>query len=269
MSAISQRADALQSAAAQTRWMQTHFIPDSPPSSRPRRLPLKAQPQTALPPRCLEAERLCALGQHALLDHELLAFALGGGLPNPKKLAQSAHLLDQLGGVAGLVRHLDSLSWDDDAAAEGLITAARHRQLAASLALFRRGISGPRPGVEIDKPSDLAPWIRSQLGSLCHEVFGAAFINNRGRLIKIEVLFVGGINQTSVYPREIARRALILNATRLVLFHNHPSGTPEPSMADLRLTRQLFGMLQGLEVSIWDHLLLAGEQVLSIGNGSA
>lgn len=221
---------------------------------------------------CAETCRLDLLGVEALLDHELLAVAVGRAgtrAASAVQLARAAALLDSLGGAVGLIRYLDSIPAGAAATLPGgLLTANRQRQLSASLALFRRGSRGPSAGLEIERPADVAPWIRAQLGGLGHEVFGAAFISSRGRLLKIEVLFKGGLNQTTVYPREIARRALLLNASRLVLFHNHPSGSTEPSHADLRLTRQLSGLLQGLEISIWDHLLLAGEQVISIGNGS-
>jgi DNA repair protein RadC len=95
-------------------------------------------------------------------------------------------------------------------------------------------------------------------------VFGVAFLDRRVRLIRIEELFRGSLSETSVYPREIVSRALQLNASRLVIFHNHPSGVAEPSQADRLLTGRLRQLLQQLEIDLWAHLLVAGDSVSEV-----
>lgn len=85
-------------------------------------------------------------------------------------------------------------------------------------------------------------------------------------MIRIEELFRGSLSQTSVYPREVASRALQLNAANLVIFHNHPSGLAQASMADIRLTTSLRSLLGQLDIELLDHLLVAGKQVVSISS---
>jgi DNA repair protein RadC len=91
------------------------------------------------------------------------------------------------------------------------------------------------------------------------------FLDTRHRLIRFEQLFTGSLTQTSVYPREVARRALQLNATAVVAAHNHPSGTAEPSRADQLLTTQLRRSLEVLDIHLLDHLIVAGDQTLRAG----
>jgi DNA repair protein RadC len=116
----------------------------------------------------------------------------------------------------------------------------------------------------IAKPLDLTPWLLAHLAGLPDEVFGAAFLDSRNRLLSIENLFRGSLTQTSVYLREIVARALQLNAAKAVIFHNHPSGVAEPSYADQQLTSRLRGLWAQLDLVLWGHLLVAGDRVLSI-----
>ena len=83
------------------------------------------------------------------------------------------------------------------------------------------------------------------------------------RLIRFEQLFVGSLTQTSVYPREVARRCLQLNAAAIIAAHNHPSGIAEPSRADQLLTTSLRRSLAVLEIELLDHLIVAGDRTVS------
>jgi DNA repair protein RadC len=111
---------------------------------------------------------------------------------------------------------------------------------------------------------DLAPWLVAHLAARPHEIFGAAFLDSRKRLIRIEELFRGSLTQTSVYPREVVSRALQFNAAGLIIFHNHPSGLAQASLADIRLTATLRGLLDQLDIRLLDHLLVAGTRVISV-----
>ncbi len=149
------------------------------------------------------------------------------------------------------------------------ILMPKHRQqLRMAQALVLRYLEAPMPGALVQNPLELKPWLLCHLGGLPHERFGAAFIDARGRLAAIETLFQGTLTQTHVYPRELAARALQLNAARLVLFHNHPSGSPTHSAADLRLTEALGRQLAPLDIAIWDHLIVAGSEVVGLPEGS-
>lgn len=94
---------------------------------------------------------------------------------------------------------------------------------------------------------------------LCHEereLFGALFLDHKHRVIAFEVLFMGTLDFTAVHPREIARRALALNAASVILAHNHPSGDPEPSDSDLKMTYRIRDALALVEVRVLDHVVL-------------
>ncbi|MDZ7852292.1 MAG: DNA repair protein RadC [Halomonas sp.] len=97
-----------------------------------------------------------------------------------------------------------------------------------------------------------------------HEVFSALFLDNQHRVIHFETLFRGTIDSASVYPREVVKRALAHNAAAVILVHNHPSGDPEPSDADLRITQRLKEALGLIEVRVIDHVVVGGESCVSL-----
>jgi DNA repair protein RadC len=108
-------------------------------------------------------------------------------------------------------------------------------------------------------------YLRLTLGGLPHEVFLAMWLDAQNRLITTEELFRGTLTQTSVYPREVVKRALAHNAAAVILAHNHPSGVAEPSAADVSLTRVLKEALNLVDVRLLDHFIVAGtEQPLSL-----
>ena len=121
---------------------------------------------------------------------------------------------------------------------------------------FRRGMS-------IKSPSDALDYIRSQIGALEHEVFAAAFLDNRHRLISFDILFRGTIDGTSIMPREVVKDALKHNSAALICAHNHPSGICMPSDADRRITERLKKALDIVDVRILDHLIVAGTESYS------
>lgn len=111
-------------------------------------------------------------------------------------------------------------------------------------------------GAAITSPSDLRDFLRLHLGPLEHEEFAIVFLDAQNRVIAFEKLFRGTIRQTSVHPREVLKRALAVNASAVILAHNHPSGSPEPSRADERLTDALKQALALVDVSVLDHVVV-------------
>ncbi len=109
----------------------------------------------------------------------------------------------------------------------------------------------------------LAIFLRLKLTALPHEVFLAVFLDAQNRVLEAEELFRGTLTQTSVYPREVVKRALANNAAGVILAHNHPSGVAEPSQADRWLTDQLKAALALVDVKVLDHFVIAGRDVLS------
>lgn len=119
-----------------------------------------------------------------------------------------------------------------------------------------------RTGPTISSPAEIGHLFKFRLGHLPHEVFAIAFLDTRHRVIASEELFRGTIDGATVHPREVAKRALELNAAALILAHNHPSGNPEPSQQDLSLTRRLTEGMALLDIRVLDHIVVgAGEPV--------
>jgi len=105
-------------------------------------------------------------------------------------------------------------------------------------------------------PGEVKTYCRLQLGALEHEVFAVLFLNNRHELIKFEQMFRGTIDQSAVYPREVAKEALSCNCAAVIFSHNHPSGIAEPSEADKAITRRLVTALDLLDIRVLDHIVV-------------
>lgn len=115
-----------------------------------------------------------------------------------------------------------------------------------------------------DSPQAVREFLKVKLGALEHEVFAVLMLDSQNRLIEYLELFRGSVSQTSVYPREVVKECLSRNAAALVLVHNHPSGVAEPSRADEHLTQTLKSALSLVDVRVLDHMIVAGDQVLSM-----
>jgi len=115
-----------------------------------------------------------------------------------------------------------------------------------------------------DSPQAVAEYLQLHLGHRPHEVFAVLFLDSQHRLIAMEDLFRGTLSQTSVYPREVVLRALHHHAAAVVLAHNHPSGTSEPSRADEHLTQTLKSALALVDVRVLDHMIVTAQQCRSM-----
>jgi DNA repair protein RadC len=113
-------------------------------------------------------------------------------------------------------------------------------------------------------PQAVRDYLQLQLGARSYEVFAVLFLDSQHRLIELEEMFRGTLTQTSVYPREVVKRALTLHASSVVLAHNHPSGTAQPSRADELLTQTLKAALALIDVRVLDHFVVTGQQAVSM-----
>jgi DNA repair protein RadC len=213
-----------------------------------------------LPPEARPREKLLARGPAALADAELLALLLRTGLPGQGVLQLAQDVLSRFGGLHGL------LSADAQALAsiKGLGPAKR-AELVAVLELARRALAAQlQEQPVLDAPQAVQDFVRLHLGNKNHEVFAVLFLDARQRLIALEELFRGTLTHTSVYPREVAQRALAHNAAAVVLAHNHPSGDVQASGADKAITKQLQAALALLDVRVLDHVIVSRGQSLSM-----
>lgn len=119
------------------------------------------------------------------------------------------------------------------------------------------------PGQVMSYPDAVRNFLRLHLAELEHEVFGILFLDNRHRVIQIKDLFRGTIDGASVHPREVVKESLAVNAAALIMYHNHPSGVPEPSQADLHLTRRLKEALALVDIRILDHVIIGDMEAVS------
>jgi DNA repair protein RadC len=114
-----------------------------------------------------------------------------------------------------------------------------------------------RPGQPFNSPDICREWLRLEYQDLEYEIFACLFLDNQNCLIAHEILFRGTINAANIYPREVAKRALQLNAAAVMFAHNHPSGNPEPSKADRLITSRLEQCLCLFEIKVLDHFIVA------------
>jgi DNA repair protein RadC len=122
-------------------------------------------------------------------------------------------------------------------------------------------------GDALCSPQDTRNYLRMKLSQLEHEVFCCIWLDNRNRVIEFQELFRGTIDGASVYPREVVKDALYKNAAAVIFAHNHPSGVPEPSMADEQITKRLKDALALIEVRVLDHMIVGDEIVSFVERG--
>jgi DNA repair protein RadC len=203
-------------------------------------------------PRDRPREKLARVGSGSLGDNELLAIVLGHGRANASAL-DLANAMLAAGGLRGLMR----TSHGELRAVPG-IGAARAAQVLAAIELGRRSftrIDENRP--QLRTPKSVAEYLLPQFGNRPVEQFGVLSLDTKHRVVRAAVLSIGTLDASIVHPREVFREAMAAGAAALVLFHNHPSGDPEPSEDDVRLTERLAaaGILMGIDVL--DHVILA------------
>lgn len=207
-------------------------------------------------------EKLLQRGASVLSDAELLAVVLGSGTRGKDAVALARELLMQAGSLAALLGMMRPPK------APGLGPAKRAR-LTATLELARRSLGEELlRGPPLNRPDDSGAFLRARLRHLPYEVFACLYLDNRNRVLAFEELFRGTINGASVPPREVVRACLEHNAAAVILAHNHPSGTAEPSHADRAITRTLREALRLVGVRVLDHLVIGtGEPVSMAAQG--
>jgi len=191
-------------------------------------------------------------------DAELLALLLRAG----RGSGLAERLLARFGSLRQLL-HADSAS----ILAENGLGAARLAVLRALPLLARRYFEQSLPaGACIRSPADTEAFLLSKLRHLPHERFCCLYLDNRHRVLRFDELFRGTIDGTSVYPREVVKEALAVNAAAVILAHNHPSGVAEPSQADERITRRLKSALELVDIRLLDHLIIGDAGATSLAS---
>lgn len=204
-------------------------------------------------------EKLLERGEAALTDAELLAIFLRTGVTGKSAVDLARELLDRFGGLSRLC--LASL--DQICEAPGL-GPAKYAQLKAVMEMARRALKEDmHQGDALSSPATVRRYLSLLLKDKPHEEFWAVFVDAQNRVTQAEMLFRGTLSQTSVYPREVLKRALEVNAAGIILAHNHPSGVAEPSQSDRLLTQTLKQALALVDVRVLDHFVVAGANGVS------
>jgi DNA repair protein RadC len=204
-------------------------------------------------------EKLLTKGAEALSEAELLAILLRTGLRGRSAVDLGRDLLEQYGSLSALfasdlerLLHVRGL---------GLAKAV---QLQAVIELARRALEEElKPGVNLNSPKAVRDFLRLTLLRQDKEVFLGIFLDAQNRVLATEHLSEGTLTETPVFPREVVKRALSLNAAALIFAHNHPSGTAEPSRADEALTQALKQALGLVDVKVLDHFIVGGSTTMS------
>ena len=204
-------------------------------------------------------EKLLKNGAAHLSDAELLAIFLRTGIAGKSAVDLARELLKSFQGLNGL------FSADQNAFCQvpGM-GPAKFAQLRAVLEMARRALEEElKSGDAMSSPGSVRDYLRLSLQSKQHEVFIGIFLDAQNRTIATEELFRGTLTQTSVYPREVIKRALHYNAAAIIFAHNHPSGVAEPSHADEILTQSLKQALSLVNVRVLDHFIVGSGAAMS------
>jgi len=204
-------------------------------------------------------ERLLKLGATALSNTELLAIFLRVGIPGKTALDIARDLLNNFGGL----RPLMDASEVDICQHAGL-GSAKYAQLQAALELGRRYLDERlQKGEVLSNPNHTKRFLISKMRHHKREVFACLFLDIKNQLLAYEELFYGSIHGANVHPREVVKRALQLNASAVIVAHNHPSGATKPSADDKYITEQLVLALALVEIRVLDHMIVGDGGVAS------
>ena len=197
-------------------------------------------------------KRLIEGGPDALLDHELVEYLLALALPRRDTKPLAKKLIKQFGGYGGL------LAADAEAIArvgeisEGAVAALKIAQ-ASALRLLKSQLA-ERP--LLGSWQALLDYLHADMAHNPVERVRVLYLNSKNMLIRDEAMSEGSVDEAAVYVREIMRRALDCHATALIIVHNHPSGDPQPSQQDIRLTRDMIEAGRHLKITVHDHVII-------------
>ncbi len=204
--------------------------------------------------------RLFEGGPEALLEHELIEYLLALALPRRDTKPLAKKLIKDFGGFGRL------LSADPEAimrvgdVSEGAAAAIKIAQAAALRLLESKVMDQPVLG----SWQALLDYLRADMGALAVERVRILYLNARNMLIRNEPMSEGSVDEAAVYVREVIRRALEYHATAIILVHNHPSGDPQPSQQDIRLTREIVEAARPLGIAVHDHVIVGARTCASM-----
>lgn len=197
-------------------------------------------------------ERFLSAGPAALPDYELLELALYAAIPRRDTKPLAKALLARFGSFADVIAAPRERLLEMDGVGESVVTQLKVIE-AAALRLSKTKVLG-RPA--LSSWAALLDYCAAAMARNPHEEFRVLFLDRKNALIADEVQGQGTVDHTPVYPREIVKRALELSASAIILVHNHPSGDPTPSRADIEMTREIVAAARSLRIAVHDHIVI-------------
>lgn len=204
-------------------------------------------------------EKLLRKGVEAVSDAELVAIVLRTGVRGKSAVELARGMLARFGSLTALLSAEVTVLTSSPG-----VGAAKYVQLQAVLEMARRALRESLDhGSALNSPQAVRDYLRLKLQGRPHEVFAVFFLDAQNRVLAMEELFRGTLTQTSVFPREVVKRALAHNAAAVIFAHNHPSGVAEPSRADDTLTSALRQALALVDVRVLDHFVIGAGAAVS------
>ena len=197
-------------------------------------------------------ERFYSAGADALSDYELLEMALFPALPRRDTKPLAKLLIKTFGSFAEVIHAPVVRLREVDGVGEAAVNQLK--LIAAATSRVAKGEVNSRNA--LSSWNEVIDYCRSSMAFADKEQFRLLFLDKRNQLIADEVQQTGTVDHTPVYPREVIRRSLELSATAIILVHNHPSGDPSPSTADVQMTRQIADVAQPLGIVVHDHIII-------------
>ena len=197
-------------------------------------------------------ERFYSAGPEALSDYELLEMALFPALPRRDTKPLAKALLKQFGSFAEVIHAPVARLREVDGVGEASINQIK--LLAAAASRVAKGEIKRK--IALSSWNDVIEYCRTGMAFADKEQFRLLFLDKRNQLIADEIQQTGTVDHTPVYPREVIKRALELSATALILVHNHPSGDPSPSQADIQMTKAIIDIAKPLGIAVHDHIIV-------------
>ena len=205
-------------------------------------------------------ERLIRQGAKSLSNEELLAILLRTGYHDQSVIELSKHVLYHLSSL----EELKKISYIELLKIKGIKNAKATTILAAIELGYRLSSFKRDKKTRISSPKDVYDLLHDEVSHLEQEHFIVLYLNIKSEIIKKETIYIGTINQMTIHPREIFKKALIYAASAMIFVHNHPSGDSEPSKADIKATDHLLKTAEVMGIDLIDHIIIGHRQFYSI-----
>ncbi|MCI4663265.1 MAG: DNA repair protein RadC [Neomegalonema sp.] len=204
--------------------------------------------------------RFMSAGADALPDYELMELLLFRAIPRRDVKPLAKQLLERFGDFPGVLAASPERLREVDGLGDAAIVELKIVQAAAQRLAQNRLRAQP----DLTSFDAVIDYCRVAMRDETEELFRAFFLNRKGKLITEELLSRGTVDQVAVYPREVVKRALELSASAVILAHNHPSGDPTPSRADIAMTREIATALKTVRVELFDHVVIGHSEAISM-----